>query len=192
MNVIATAPRYTPDDLLKLEDGGYELENGQLVERDVSVYSNLIGGCIFGLLFVYCQKTRAGWPFPQDSSYQCFPDQPERVRKPDVSFIRRDRLSVTQVMTQGHCSVAPDLVVEVLSPNDLAYEVDARVQVWLHAGVNLVWVVNPEQRTVVVYRAGATGTTLRESDMIRGEQVLPDFECRVADFFALPVDLPAA
>src|SRR5262249_36993748 len=149
MSTMAVPVRYTPEDLLAMPDGDrYELENGQLLEPEMSVYSSAVGGFIYALMFIYCQKTAKGLPFPADNTYQCFPDDPGRVRKADVSFIRRDRLAQAQLKTAGHCRIAPDLAVEVISPNDLAYEVDAKVQLWLNAGVQRVWVVNPQQRTL--------------------------------------------
>jgi len=178
--------RYTPEDLLTMEDGDiYELEDGQLLERDMSMLSSFVAGLIYALFHSYCQTTRAGWPFPEGTSYQCFPDHPNRVRKPDVSFIRRDRLSEVQLTSQGHCLVTPDLAVEVLSPRDTAYKVDAKVQLWLNAGVLQVWVVNPEQRTLQIHRASGIGAILREGDEVSGEDILPGFHCRVAEFFSL-------
>jgi Uma2 family endonuclease len=76
------------------------------------------------------------------------------------------------------------LAVEVLSPNDRDDEVEEKVQLWLAAGSQLVWVVDPEARIVVVYRPGAEPITLREDQEIDGGDVIPGFRCRVADFFA--------
>lgn len=82
---------------------------------------------------------------------------------------------------------APDLAVEVVSPNDTAEEVDAKVMEWLNAGVPLVWVVSPGVRKVRVQRPrnAALGpiSMLGEEDAISGEDVLPGFSCRVSEFF---------
>jgi Uma2 family endonuclease len=67
-----------------------------------------------------------------------------------------------------------------------AYEVDVKVQELLDAGTPLIWVVNPERRTVAIHWASGTGTILRENDEIDGEAVLPGFRCRVAEFFQPP------
>jgi Uma2 family endonuclease len=91
-----------------------------------------------------------------------------------------------QATTEGHCPIAPDLAVEVVSPNDTAYEIDEKVREFLDAGVPLVWVVNPEQRTVEIHRANGFGTILRENDEISGEDVIPGFRCRVGDFCQPP------
>jgi Uma2 family endonuclease len=79
---------------------------------------------------------------------------------------------------------APDLAVEVISPNDRDDEVEEKIQLWLKAGSLLVWSVDPESRTVVVYRPGAEPVTLDEDQEIDGGNVIPGFHCRGADFFA--------
>ncbi len=75
--------------------------------------------------------------------------------------------------------------MEVLSPNDIACKVEAKVRQWLRAGPKLVWVVNPEQRTLAIHRADGLGAILQETDELSGEEVMPGFHCRVAQFFQL-------
>jgi Uma2 family endonuclease len=181
----ATPPKqYTPDDLLRMPDGDrYELVDGQLVERHMSYWSSYLAGQMYWLLRRFCQGDRFSWITPEGTSYQSFPQHPNRVRKPDVSLIRFDRLSTDQAMREGHVSVVPDLAVEVVSPNDLYYEVDEKVAEWLEAGVQLVWVINPRNRTVRVHRPDGAITTLREHEVLRGEPVVPDFQCQVEEIF---------
>jgi Uma2 family endonuclease len=187
MSTTANATLYTPEDLLKMPDGDfYELVDGHLVERKMSIWSSYVAGRIYGILDPFCQQNRLGWVFPEGTSFQCFPAAPAKVRRPDTSFIRLSRLSLAMARTEGHCPLAPDLAVEVVSPNDTAYEVDEKVQEFLGAGVPLVWVVNPEQRTVEIHRAAGAGTILRENDEITGEDVIIGFRCRVGDFFLPP------
>ena len=187
MITVAGEKRYTPEDLLTMPDGKlYELVDGRLVERKMSIWSSYVAGVIFDLLNSFCRENRLGWVFPEGTSFQCFPALPGRVRKPDVSFIRFQRLALAQATTEGHCPVAPDLAIEVISPNDTAYEIDDKVREFLDAGGPLVWVVNPEQRTVEIHRASGPGAILRENDEISGEDVIPRFRCRVGDFTLPP------
>lgn len=187
MITVASEKRYTPEDLLTLPNGEfYELVDGRLVERKMSTWSSYVAGVIYGLLDPFCRQNRLGWVLPEGTSFQCFPALPARVRRADVSFIRSQRLSLAQASTEGHCPIAPDLVVEVISPNDTAYEIDEKVREFLDAGVPLVWVVNPEQRTVEIHRASGPGAILRENDEISGEDVVPEFRCRVGDFTLPP------
>jgi Uma2 family endonuclease len=184
MSTVAAKPRYTPEDLLAMPDGDrYELVNGELVERDMGWMSGVIGGQLQGFLWAFNRANRLGWLASGESSYQCFPDAPNRVRKPDVSFIRKERLPSAEV-PQGHCPIVPDLVAEVVSPNDFYYEVEVKVDEYLRAGVRLVWVLNPATRSVRVHRADGTVTDLDESGELSGEDVVPGFRCPVSDLFA--------
>jgi Uma2 family endonuclease len=187
MITVASDKRYTPDDLLTMPDGDhYELVDGRLVEHKMSFWSSCVAGIIFRTLELFCRENRLGWVLTEGTSYQCFPALPGRVRKADVSFIRSQRYSLVQATTEGHCPIAPDLSVEVISPNDTAYEIDEKVRELLDAGVPLMWVVNPEQRTVAIHRAGGPGTILRENDEISGEDVIRGFRSRVGDFMQPP------
>lgn len=187
MSTVATKTRITPADLLKMPDGkDYELVDGELVERNMGWNSSRIGGELYFFLRAHNQQTPQGWVVPADASYQCFPDAPGKVRKPDVSFVRFERLSPQHEPT-GHCPIAPDLAAEVVSPNDLYEEVEEKVVEYVAAGVKLVWVINPAKRSVRVHRADGTITDLGESDELNGEDVIPGFRCRVGDLFAPPV-----
>ena len=86
-------------------------------------------------------------------------------------------------LTDGWLRIVPDLVVEVISPNDLAYEVDEKIEMFLKAGVPLIWVVNPDVRTIRILRADGSTAILREGDELSGESVLPGFTCPVASIF---------
>lgn len=191
MTTLATKMQYTPEDLLTMPDGdSYELVNGELVERNMSYWSSFIGSIISYLLNAYCFESKRGWVAASDASFQCFPDDPQKVRRADVSFIRLDRLTSAMATAKGHMPLAPDLAVEVVSPGDLYYEVDAKTEEWLAAGVQLVWIVNPRNRTVTIRRADGTSTVLHENDELTGESVIPGFRCRVSELFLLPTDTP--
>lgn len=177
---------YTPDDLLKMSDGkSYELVDGKLVRRPMGVESSWLGGILYALLLNFCRAHNLGWVLPADASYQCFPDSPSKVRKPDVSFIRRGRLSGER-LPKAHCLIPPDLAVEVMSPRDLSSRTNKKIQEYLQAGVSLVWVVDPGTRTVRIHRKDGSITELHENDELTGEDVLPGFRCRVSDILPLP------
>jgi Uma2 family endonuclease len=177
---------YTPEDLLKMSDGkSYELDNGKLVLRPMGTESSWVGGKLFRRLDGFCEKKQSGWVLPSDASYQCFSDAPARVRKPDVSFIKRGRLPGER-LPKGHCPIAPNLAVEVLSPRDLTSRTMKKIKEYLKAGVELVWVVDPELRTVWIYRQDGSIQELGEADELTGEDVLPGFRCRVSDILPSP------
>jgi Uma2 family endonuclease len=186
MNIQATKERYTPDDLLSMPDGDrYELVSGELVERHTGWDAGQVSARLLFLLSAHCDATGAGWVVGVKAGYQGFPDSPDKVRRPNGSFVRLERLPPEQ-MPDGHCLIAPDLAVEVIFPDDRFYEVENRVTDYLRAGVPLVWVVSPPTRTVRVHRADGGAAYLHESDDLTGDDVLPGFRCRVAALFAAP------
>jgi Uma2 family endonuclease len=173
----------TAEELLNLPDSScYELVDGQLVERNMGSEASWIGGEIFFVLKAYCKANKLGWVWPADNSFQAFPEDPQRVRRPDVSFVRFDRLPRGQP-SKGHELVTPDLAVEVVSPNDRAEEIEIKVGEYLRAGVQLVWIVHPDARTVQVYRPDGSSQRLGASEELSGENILPGFRCLVGDLF---------
>src|SRR5208283_3813728 len=108
---------------------------------------------------------------------------PDTVRAPDIAFIHRDHLP-PKVPEDAFWPGAPDLAVEVVSPNETYREVDEKARAWLAAGAQLVWVVNPLLQTVSVYRSDGTIVTLAARDELAGEDVLPGFSCRLDEIFA--------
>ena len=178
---------YTPEDLLVMPDGDqYELVDGELVERPMGFRSSYIGGRMFKLLAVHCDQHQLGWVLPSDAGYQCFPDDPGKVRKPDVSFIQAARLAAEEA-PEGWARIAPDLAVEVVSPNDYFEAVSVKAHEYLNAGVRLVWVVDTATQMVYVYHHDRRGEILTQNDDLSGEDVVEGFHCRVADLFASPV-----
>jgi len=107
---------------------------------------------------------------------------PDTVRAPDVAFVRRERLP-TGAARRGFFHGAPDLAVEVISPNDLYTEVDEKVGEWLEHGTLMVLVVNPRRRTVAVHRPGRDVRILGVADTIDGEDVVPGWTLAVRDLF---------
>jgi Uma2 family endonuclease len=107
---------------------------------------------------------------------------PDTVRAPDVAYIRQERLS--SAPQPGYWPGAPDLVVEVISPNDRYSEVDEKVDTWLAHGTRMVLVVNPRWRTLLVHRPGKPPRLLTEQDALDGEDVVPDWRLTVREVFA--------
>ncbi len=180
---MSTTLSYTAEDLLTMPDGElYELVDGQLTEREMGTESCWVAGQLFGFLLTYNREHQSGWLFPADNSYLCFPNHPNQVRKPDVSFIRRGRLP-NEELPRGHCRIAPDLVAEVVSPNDIYANVIRKVLEFQEAGVPLIWVIDPDSCTVMVYRIDGSVALLHEQDQLSGEMVLENFTCLVSELF---------
>lgn len=171
------------------DEKGFELVDGRLEEKPMSRESARVGSRI-GFLFESAARQCGGVEvYNSELGYQCFAADPRGYRKPDVSVIRSDRLAGVPADV-GLMPVPADLVVEVLSPNDLAYKVSRKVRLYLDNGFRVVWVADPGVRTVAVYTLDAPGRVLRETDEIDAGDLLPGFRCRVGELFAGPT--PAA
>ncbi|MCX7420408.1 MAG: Uma2 family endonuclease [Planctomycetia bacterium] len=188
MSIELLAEPITPDDLLAMPNGDdFELVDGELVERHMGAESSWIASNLIVLIAVFYRGRVPGHLFTTDCGYQCYSDDPGKVRKPDVSFVRKGRFPKDRI-PKGYIRIPPDLAVEVLSPNDLADEVEEKVEEYLDAGVRLVWVISPKAETVTVYRADRTAAKLHEADGLSGESVLPGFLCQVSDLFVAADD----
>lgn len=126
-----------------------------------------------------------GWVFPRGTSFRCFSTDAARVELPDAAFISFAR-TPTVVYEEGHCQCVPDLVVEVVAPDDLAVAHTAKVAAWLDAGVQPVWELFPTTRTMYMMRPDGRGLRLRSGDTLTAPDVLPGFSLHVADIFRLP------
>ena len=179
----------TADDFHALPDSkGWELDDGRLVEKPMGSNSAGIGSEVLILILFYLHDHPIGRAFAE-MPYRCYPNHPNRIRKPDVSFIRHERLPVGPLPEPG-ITAPPELAVEVLSPNDLASEIDRKVKEYLEAGVRLVWVVNPDVRTVRIHRLNGTIAQADERGVVSGEDVLPGFQFVVGDLFKSAAPFP--
>ncbi len=106
---------------------------------------------------------------------------PDTVRAPDVAFVKAQRAK--EAPQRGFFPAAPDLAVEVLSPDDSAGEVLAKVRDWLGAGTAAVWIVDPEHQTVAVHQADGPVVTYEAGDDLPGDDLLPDFQVKVKAIF---------
>jgi Uma2 family endonuclease len=176
--------RYTPEDLLNITDRPMpELIDGELVEREMGQKSDSIALRIGRLVGNYVDDHDLGLCNGAQGSYQVFVDDPEKVRIPDSSFTRKDRVP-EDGPAEGHARVVPDLIVEVVSPNDSVGKLNRKINDFLNAGVVLIWVVYPDTKTVQVHRIDGSGKTLKIGDFLEGETVLPGFRVEVAELFA--------
>ncbi len=107
------------------------------------------------------------------------------VRIPDVSFISWARVPGGKVPKEPIPQLAPDLAVEVLSKSNTVAEMKRKLKDYFKAGVSLVWIIDPETRTVAVHTSPKTIVPLSESDTLDGGDVLPGFTLALRDLFAL-------
>lgn len=190
MATVVDQQQTAADELLKRsDDGRYEIVNGQLVESTMGVRESRVAWIINSLIAAFAEPKQLGSGFFSDLGYRCFPFAPDQVRRPDGSFILQARLTA-ELFTEGFCPIAPDLAIEVVSPNDAYREVEGKVDEYLRAGVRLVWVINPERELVRIHRADGTIAEVSGAGELSGEDVLPGFSAPVAKLFQLPPNLP--
>ena len=183
MTLTTTTTLYTPEDLLTLPDyGRFELLDGHLVERKMGAQSSYAATNALVLIGYFVRSNNLGLVFQADCGYQIFAEDPGRVRFADVSFIRSGRLPEDRPPL-GHCHVAPELVIEAVSPHDTASELEAKIAQWLSAGVQLVWVLYPETHRIHVHRPDGTVTALPSDAQLSGEDSVPGSQCQVAEVF---------
>ena len=107
---------------------------------------------------------------------------PDTVRTPDFAFVQRDHVPSRDVDALW-APVIPDLVIEVASSGDRPAELRRKAEMWVEAGVRMVWVALPSPRVIEVYRPGQPVVTLGEADTLDGADVVPGFSAPVAPVF---------
>jgi len=144
------------------EHGGIEINFGAALKTFVS--SRKLGKVRGGEVGIYTRRN------------------PDRVRAADVLFISNERYTQRKI-TEGYLDVAPELVVEILSPDDTVQNMTRKLREYFAIGVRLVWVADPDARVVYAYRSLTDVREFKEGDNLIGDDVLPGFEVSVASLF---------
>ncbi len=187
-NLMTVEEFYVWAELPENEDKNFELENGVPVEMP---NANNIHGTICFLvahLLGLHLLARGGYVMTNDTGL-VIRRRPDTVRGPDVmAFLTRPPF---RELRRGPVEDVPALVVEVLSPSDRPSRTAPRVRGYLRRGIPMVWLIDPDDRTVTVHTAD-DDLILGETEVILGGDVLPDFRCPVAAFFNWPGEPPPA
>lgn len=179
-DMTATKKLMTADEFAQTDVPGKVLQliRGHLVVREPpGTRHGAVAANLAIDLGVFARKGGLGQVFAQDTGFKIERD-PDTVRGPDVAFVSRERLE--GIPEVGYAELAPDLVVEVVSPNDRAGEVLAKIGDFLAAGTRLAWLVDPTRREARVFRADGSVTVIGEDGAVEGEDVLPGFSCPLA------------
>jgi len=177
---------YTVEDLWVLthlpenEHKHLELVYGKVVAKmSPGQIHGIIAAIICGKLINYAQAHDLGYVAVESGHYH--PKDRHNVRLPDVSFIKKER--VTE-LKEGFASVMPDLAVEVKSPSNTFKELEEKAHFYLDNGVSLVWIVYPTSETIEVFTdIEADALTLTIADTLDGGDVLKGFTLVVKDIF---------
>ena len=172
------------EELLNMPEDGfrYELVRGEL--KKMTPAGNEHGKITVKVTWRLAQHVEAnqlGTVYAAETGFLISRD-PDTVRAPDVAFVSRSRLEEVGVV-EGYWPEAPDLVVEVISPNDNYSEVEEKVFDWLEAGTRMVVGVNPRQRTGTTYRSSTDIRVLKEGEVLDGADVVPGWQLEIAELF---------
>ena len=176
-------PVMTAEELLRLPRGEgkrYELIRGVLVEKmptgdahgDTTVLTAYF-------LTQYTFDSGHGVTRTGEPGFRLGTD-PDTVRAPDVAWIALGRI---QEGTQGYPELAPDLAIEVKSPSNSNAEMGEKASMWLAYGSQQVWILNPENTSVIVRRPNCEPVVLSEADLLEGGDLLPGFSVEVWRLF---------
>jgi len=157
-----------------------ELVDGTLVEKAVSFEASVVAIAISAILSQFVSRHRLGLISGADGFFRL----PTSTRGPDVAFLSRDRLPQGTFPREVYPSIAPNLVVEVLSPGNTKAEMARKRLEYFLSGVELMWIVDCSHRTVAVCTSLTDTFVLGENDVIDASNVLPGFTASVRDFFA--------
>lgn len=157
-----------------------ELIDGVLVEKAEAYKESLLAAYLIFLLEGFVLPRNLGLVTGEQGMMQLWPG---RIRIPDVAYISWDRLPGHKVPNQPIPDVAPDLAVEILSPSNTDKEMELKRQDYFQSGTQLVWIIDPEIRTVDVYTSVDSNRRLAVSDALDGGSVLPGFSMKLADLF---------
>lgn len=158
-----------------------ELVDGILVEKAVGYHESIIAGAILALLRAFVIPKNLGCVSGSDGMMRLFP---ELIRMPDVAFASWSRFPGGRLPAEPAPSIAPDLAIEVLSVSNTVGEMERKRREYFEASVSLVWMIDPRQRTAVVYTSPEEFTEYGESDSLTGGEVLPGFTLSLSELFA--------
>ena len=137
---------------------------------------------IGSLIEQFARKNKMGVVYAAETGFQ-LRENPDTVRAADAAYVVQERVP-PDGEPEGYWAIAPDLVVEVVSPSDSASEVQNKVTDWLDAGCRLVWVVYPDTATITEYRSLTEVRVLTGEQSLDGGDVLPGFSCAIGEVFS--------
>jgi Uma2 family endonuclease len=175
----------TAEEFERLPDDGkrYELIDGELREMAPTVnWHGEVEINLGSLLNVHVRAHGLGRVSCGEVLY-IVRRNPDRVRAADIAILHQARVPSLEAR-QHILEVIPDLVVEILSKSDTIEEISDKIDDWLGAGVQMLWIVDPFRRTVTIYQPGCDPMLLGAHGVLEGDPVVLGFRCPVAEIFA--------
>ena len=180
MQAVAEALAQAPEFVLDPEKR-YEFVDGQPKEKEMpGARHSGVGTRLIIELGIYLRSHPIGCVYGE-ASFQIG----KREHIPDVAFVALERIP-PEGEPETKWPFAPDLAVEVISPNDIFDDVFTKMREYFAAGVKQVWLISTEHRVVIVHESPTHSDMLEEDRELTCESLLPGFRCRVADLFKSP------
>jgi Uma2 family endonuclease len=171
----------TTETLLDTEKE-YEIVDGQMEEKEMGgARHGGAGARLIARLVIHCEANNLGGVYGPDTTFKIGHND----RLPDVSFVAAARIP-PEGEPETMWPFAPDLAVEILSPNDLYEKVNSKMREYFDAGVREVWLISPEHKMITIYHSPTQTTILTENDELTSEELLPGFRCRISEIFKTP------
>lgn len=183
MNIATENKILTDQEFQALSKDGshYELINGEVVEQGNSgMEHGNITAYLCGLIELYARPKKLGVTC---NSSTTFSFKSGNKRSPDISFVSKDRLLGLKQLPKSYFQGAPYLAVEVIYPNNTFEELHQKIVEYFENDCRLVWVINPDKKSTLVYHKPQPEKLLKVTDNLDGEDILPGFTLPVTDLF---------
>lgn len=177
----ATSPISGEELFVMPNIGSAELINGEIVHR-------MPAGHVHGLLEALLASSLFNFVYPRQIGQVLAGEvgiytrrNPDSVRAADVAFISNERLQ--QVQSRSFLDISPELIVEIMSPDDRWSEIHKKLTEYFAVDVTLIWIVDPKLEQIHVYRSLDDVTRLTKDDNLTGENILPEFSVPLTEIF---------
>ncbi len=175
----------TAEELIRLPSGQwrYELVDGVLRQMTPAGHTHgRIAARIGARLTAFVDEHDLGATYAAETGF-ILRRSPDTVRAPDASFVTNARLQTAELSARGYFPGAPDLAVEVLSPDDSHSEVEEKTADWLASGCQVVVLLDPRRQVAIVRRADTAAETLSAGDQLAVPDLLPGWSMTVGELF---------
>jgi Uma2 family endonuclease len=181
---MATAEMPRATELSADADALFEVIDDQVVEKAMGVAEGWIATRLVELLGPFVTANRLGWTLGEVLFRT--KRSPNKKRRPDVAFVSRERWPLDQELPRDYFDFAPDLAIEVVSPTDLATDLQAKIEEYFEAGASQVWMIYRTTARIEVRDSTGTARIFRRGDILDGGSVIPGFQLAVADLLPEP------
>jgi Uma2 family endonuclease len=183
LSTVSARKKWTEAELQALPDDGfnYEVVNGELV---MSPKNNPEHGYICALLssalLEHAKREKIGAVFDSNTGFWM---ENENCRAPDISFVSKERLHGSKRPARSFFKFAPDLAIEVLSPNNTRSEIQERLRDFFASGTKLVWIIDPETKSAEICHGLEKRRLVGPNGELNGEEVVPGFRYKLTELF---------